>query len=85
MKKLKLTTLSEAILKDKESKAILGGNLSCSCSCYWENNTGSSTHDNASANYDKGIPSVHGCNQYKVVSDENTLYVLYDYSSDAHA
>ena len=35
MKKLKLTTLSEAILKDKESKAILGGKL-CTCSCYWQ-------------------------------------------------
>lgn len=85
IKKLKLTTLSESILKAKESQALLGGNVMCSCSCYWENNTGSTTYDNINANYDKGTSSVHGCNQYKVMSDENTLYVEYDYTADAHA
>ena len=64
MKKLKLTTLSEAILKDKESNAIKGGNL-CTCSCYWEGTEGgSSTGDNRSANYALDLGSQHGCNQY---------------------
>lgn len=70
MKKLKLTTLSEAILKDKESKAILGGKL-CTCSCYWQDTEeGSSIEDNTSANYELGIRSEHGCNQYMLWDDK---------------
>ena len=64
MKKLKLTALSENIMKDKEMKAIVGGVLCCTCSCYWENNTGSSTDDNRDANFILGTESEHGCNQY---------------------
>ena len=63
MKKLKLTTLSEAILKDKETKAVLGGNC-CGCSCYWENNKGSSVEDNRNANYKLDTTSSEGCGQY---------------------
>lgn len=63
MNKLKLTTLSERILKEKESKALLGGN-NCGCSCYWENNTGSSVESNRNANYELDITSPIGCGQY---------------------
>lgn len=71
MQKLKLTTLSEAIVKAKESNAIRGGNF-CQCSCYWEGTKGgSSTDDNRSANYDLGTTSEHGCNQYYEYSTES--------------
>ena len=63
MKKLKLTALSENIMKDKEMKAIVGGNC-CRCSCYWEDRGGSSSDDNLAANYADDLESVHGCNQY---------------------
>ena len=83
MKKLKLTTLSEAILKDKETKAVLGGNFSCSCSCAWRNNTGSTAYDNTSANYDRGIRSEHGCNQYMKWENEDGQ-VIFGTFPDAH-
>lgn len=63
MKKLKLTTLSEAILKVKETNAIKGGNI-CNCSCYLEGKGGSPVNDNRNANYEREFHSVHGCNQY---------------------
>ena len=70
-KKLKLTTLSEAILKDKETNAIKGGKF-CTCSCYWEDTEGSSpSGDNRSANYTLGMASTHGCNQYFEYSTES--------------
>ena len=73
MKKLKLTTLSETILKDKESKAILGG-YCCTCSCYWEGTEkGASTEDNASANNALRTESKHGCNQYVCCDDGSHL------------
>lgn len=50
-KKLKLTTLSEAILKNKESQAVRGGQL-CTCSCFWQGTEeGASIEDNTNANY----------------------------------
>ena len=64
MNKLKLATLSEKILKEKESKALLGGNC-CRSSCYWEGQKGGATwDDNLQANYERNTESVHGCNQY---------------------
>lgn len=65
LKKLKLNALSEAGLKDKEMSALKGGNYdNCRCSCYWENQSGSSSEDNADGNWATGTESVHGCNQY---------------------
>lgn len=63
-KKLKLTTLSEAILKNKEFQAVRGGQL-CTCSCFWQGTEeGASIEDNTNANYKEGGRSQHGCNQY---------------------
>lgn len=63
MQKLKLTTLSEAIVKAKESNAIRGGNK-CNCSCYWEGKGGSTMSSNRNSNYELNTWSQHGCNQY---------------------
>lgn len=63
MQKLKLTTLSEAIVKAKGSNAIRGGNI-CNCSCYWEGKGGATLNDNMNANYALNTHSQHGCNQY---------------------
>lgn len=64
LKKLKLSTLSETIMKDKEMNGLKGGN-SCGCSCYWEGQGGSSVDDNAEANYTLGNgESKNGCNEF---------------------
>ena len=70
LKRLKLSDLSDKSLKDKEMNALKGGNLEgCRCSCYWENQGGSSSDDNMSANYSlgDGTKSYDGCNQYWMV------------------
>ena len=64
IKRFKLNALSEQCLKEKEMNAILGGIKYCTCSCFWENNTGSSSADNRNANYALGYESAQGCNQY---------------------
>ena len=85
MKKLKLTTLSEAILKDKESKAVLGG-VCCRCSCYWEGTKGgASTDDNTNANYQLGTKSKQGCNQYSVCVEGDTVDMSIERGTDIHA
>lgn len=63
-KKLNLTTLSDAIMKDKEMSAILGGSNCCTCSCYWEGKGGASSEDNMNANYGFNGYSINGCNEY---------------------
>lgn len=78
--KLKLTALSDAIMKDKEMSAILGGNC-CTCSCYWENNTGSSSVDNRDANFNWGINSPIGCNQYIYCEDGSYYEQAWGYKS----
>lgn len=72
--KLKLTALSDAIMKDKEMSAILGGNC-CTCSCYWEGKGGSSVEDNKNANYAVDGYSVNGCNGYWACDDGYTFDV----------
>lgn len=76
-KKLKLSTLSDSMLKDKEMVAIFGGDARyCTCSCAYENQGGSTHEDNSAANYklgDKGGYSTTGCNYY-VTSDGATTY-----------
>ena len=69
-KKLKLSALSEAMLKDKEMCSILGGTL-CTCSCLYEGKPGGASWDkNSAANYHLGGPygnggySPGGCNNY---------------------
>ena len=67
-KKLKLSTLSDSMLKDKEMVAIFGGDSRyCMCSCAFEDQGGSTSEDNSAANYklgDNGGYSTSGCNKY---------------------
>ena len=74
LKRLKLSDLSDKSLKDKEMNALRGGNC-CSCSCYWENQGGSSSSDNSGANYQFNGESKEGCNDY-VSCDGNEVVPL---------
>ena len=83
IKRFKLNALSAEGLRQKEMNAIMGGTRTCSCSCYWANQGGSSLDDNKSANYnlgDTGGSSIHGCNQY---FDADTAHL--DYLAWEHA
>ena len=61
-KKLKLSTLSEALLKDKEMGSLYGGDRTCDCSCYYQGQPGGSSSSSNIGDY--GGDSVQGCNQY---------------------
>lgn len=78
LKKLKLSKLSEAMLKDKEMSSLLGGESLCTCSCYYEGEPGgSSNFSNMVANLDTLGPDGHsaqGCNNYFAFTYEGTLY-----------
>ena len=83
IKRFKLNALSAEGLRQKEMNAIMGGTRTCSCSCYWANQGGSSLDDNKSANYnlgDTGGNSTNGCNQY---FDADTAHI--DYTGEIHA
>ena len=73
-RKLKLSALFEALLKDKEMSTIFGGGDSryCTCSCAYEGLPGgASAEDNRAANYNLGNYggySTTGCNQYYMSS-----------------
>jgi len=67
---IKSNYLNAQQMKDKEMGGVFGGDNGCSCSCYWEGNTGSSVADNAMANDKLKTSSIHGCNQYIVVNGE---------------
>ena len=73
-RKLKLSALSEALLKDKEMSTIFVGGDSryCTCSCAYEGLPGgASAEDNRAANYNLGNYggySTTGCNQYYMSS-----------------
>lgn len=73
-RKLKLSALSEALLKDKEMSTIFGGGDSryCTCSYAYEGLPGgASAEDNRAANYNLGNYggySTTGCNQYYMSS-----------------
>lgn len=76
LNKLKLNEISKNNLTQKEMKMVKGGDpvvgRSCSCSCYWEGNTGSSTEDNCQANYaigSKGGYSKDGDNKACDITD----------------
>lgn len=78
LKELKLSKLSEAVLKDKEMSSILGGESICSCSCYYQGQPGgSSSFNNMVANLDTFGPGGHsanGCNNYLAYTLEGALY-----------
>lgn len=72
LNRIKLNALSESTLKDKEMNAILGGGI-CFCSCYFENNGGSSSGTNMAANGAEGLKSYDGCNNM-IYSQETGAY-----------
>jgi natural product precursor len=51
LKYLKLNVLSETNLRNREMDRLRGGDWSCTGSCYWANNGGSSSYNNTIANY----------------------------------
>jgi natural product precursor len=66
--KLRLRTLNEQYLAEKQMNALKGGQT-CFCSCYWAGQGGSSSIDNRNANYNLAseggyYKSEHGCNQH---------------------
>jgi natural product precursor len=71
LSKLKLNVLSDANLLDREMNILRGGDHSCTCSCYYANNGGSSSSDNSKANYNSATQNyssqgnnctMYGCN-----------------------
>jgi len=58
MKKINMIELSNSQMDN-----LSGGN-SCTCSCYWADQGGSSIEDNRRANYDNNYYSEHGCSRY---------------------
>lgn len=72
LRKIKLSDLSDAGLKDKELNALRGGVSGeyCGCSCYWADKGGSSIADNSDANWDQGSISMQGCSQYATAGFE---------------
>lgn len=73
MSKINLASLNARKLKETEMSCINGGydSWTCSCSCYYENNGGSGTHDNAHANahYRGGKSSKNGKEKVVVIVD----------------
>ncbi|MBR8703001.1 TIGR04149 family rSAM-modified RiPP [Porphyromonas levii] len=71
MSKINLASLHANRLEERELSRTNGGHDSwtCSCSCYYENNGGSSTHDNAHANahYRGGKDSKKGDTKIEVI------------------
>lgn len=74
IKRFKLNALSQEGLQEKEMNAIIGGN-SCGCACSFEGQGGSSTNDNASANYQSGYVSNTKCNYVSYDSGEGFGFV----------
>lgn len=60
-KRFKLNVLSADVLRQKEMNALMGGD-GCTCGCAYSNRGGSSTSDNAYANYERGYQSRNSCN-----------------------
>ena len=65
LNKIKLNTLSDENLSEKQMREIKGGTSNaCYCSCYYQGNGGSSSHDNCNANNSSGYTSGQGGNQW---------------------
>ena len=57
MKDLKMLSVENNVLSEKEAASVRGGKdtiRSCYCACYYRNVGGSNTHDNAYANFHLG-------------------------------
>ena len=67
----------EKIKKEKEMAAIAGGDRKvCQCSCYYDDQEGgSSTADNANANYEGDKDSAKGCTRV-VKTDEGFRFLV---------
>lgn len=72
MRKIKLNVAEESLLNKKEMSAVTGG--SCGCGCYYENNGGSSTADNASANAAGGLHSPGMTHQVWEIGEDGLLH-----------
>lgn len=60
IKRFKLTSMASAAIKAKEMNSLVGGSgTECGCSCYYQNQGGSSTQDNKMANYAYGYDSAN--------------------------
>lgn len=60
IKRFKLTSMTSAAIKAKEMSSLFGGSgTECSCSCYYQDQGGSSTNDNKMANYAYGYDSTN--------------------------
>ncbi len=69
IKHLKLSSLADSKIREKEMNALVGGNA-CSCACYYASEGPShSTSNNMNANYAYGYSSVVGCAQYIKTDD----------------
>lgn len=68
--KTKLISLINQRISNKEMDIIHGGSYkSCECACVYENQGGTSTADNAAANYEQNITSPKGCNRVQKTDD----------------
>ena len=59
-KKIKLNQLKKVELSEKEMNRLVGGDKCCLCGCWYQNLEGSSSFDNADANYSGGLYSPAG-------------------------
>lgn len=68
MKKLKLNYFETNKLSKEQQNSIIGGDWTCTCSCYYADNGGSSEMDNGCANAEigPGGHSTKGDNHYCV-------------------
>lgn len=85
-RKLKLSTLSKAVLKDKEMDSIFGGDSICTCSCAYAGQPGGSSSNNnmvANLNLGPGGHSVNGCNQYFAFETSGTIYYTELYARES--
>ena len=72
--------MASAVIKTKEMLSIVGGvGIDCSCSCYYQDQGGSSTGDNKMANYAYGYDSKKrdSCVTAGYSSDEGNTPVVF--------
>ena len=80
IRRFKLTSMASAVIKTKEMLSIVGGvEVECSCSCYYQDQGGSSTGDNKMANYAYGYKSEKrsGCVTAGYSSEDGNMPVVF--------
>lgn len=76
LKKIKLNFLSDVDLQDREMNTLKGGDRVCGCGCPYENNGGSTTFYNGTANVkigDEGGTSTVGNKQCFLADESATI------------